>query len=58
MGQRDEEEMIVVTHSAFLRHMLGEPSLPALCDAPHALAGEPQTKFKNCEMRSYDVYFD
>jgi len=55
---RPEEEILVVTHSAFLRHMMSEQTHMALLDAERLLPGTPMKKFENCEMRSYDVYFD
>lgn len=46
------DEMVVVTHSAFLRHML-----PLLEAKGASLGSSQRDHFDNCEMRSFALYF-
>jgi broad specificity phosphatase PhoE len=49
LGTRKEKEIIVVTHSAYLRHLFNS--------VLHTEAPYDKTTFANCEMRSYVLRF-
>ena len=58
ISRRPEDDIVVVTHSAYLRHMLTEPLNAALVDWRRVSSGSEFARFANCEMRSFDVYFN
>jgi hypothetical protein len=57
LKSRQEEKIVVVTHSAFLRNLLTEPSNRALIDAYGVIEQNKFRRFQNCELRTFDVYF-
>lgn len=66
--EREEDEIVVVTHSAFLRSMLSEACRNSrvnisdnsqgeiFVDVVDVCENEEFRRFHNCEMRTYDVY--
>ena len=53
--KRSEDELIVVSHSAFLRGLLTCGG--ALVEMKREYNNEEFIRFQNCELRTYDIYY-
>ncbi len=55
LTNRPEKEIIIVTHSAYLKNLFNGG---AIVDAGREINALPFKWYENCEIRSYDIYID